>query len=420
MQRVLKFVKYFPEFGIHPSVLTVQNGDYPAMDDTLGAEVPESVPVYRVEGWEPYKLYRKFTGMKATESIPVGVLSGDNGQSSRTRIANWVRLNLFVPDARRFLVRPFVNKARKVIDEDKIDAILTSSPPHSMQLVGLKLKKEMDIPWIGDFRDPWIDIDYYKKVGRTRFAVRRDYESEKDVVNSLDSLVAVNQSIIDEFQSRYKPKRTAVIYNGFDEEDFFGIPRNQERTEGKFTIVYYGNLGSDRIVPEFVEAVRLCIEQNPDCGERLKIRFIGNVDERMKQLFASSSLLGNVDFVDYMPHGDLIREVASASLLLLIINRVPNNSGNLPGKLFEYLAFGTPILGLGPAEGEASEIIKKTGSGEMVNYTDTHGMARFIERLILSEPHGFKRSSDQLIPFTRRHLAQRLADIIRSTVGETQ
>ena len=134
VQRILKFVKYLPEFGIKPYVLTVENGDYPAIDKTLVDDIPKDIVIKRMKGWEPYNLFRKLTGRKKDEKIPVGILIQEN-PSFIKKIFNWIRLNLFIPDGRLFLVIPFIRTARKMIRDYDIDCIISTGPPHSMHSV---------------------------------------------------------------------------------------------------------------------------------------------------------------------------------------------------------------------------------------------------------------------------------------------
>ncbi len=411
VQRVLKFVKYFPEFDIIPVVLTISKGDYPAIDETLLEEVPGSLKVYSTKGWEPYRFFRKFTGMASNKTIPVGILAKDPGNKYRLRLANWCRLNLFIPDARRYIIRPFVSKAKEIIEKEGIDVILTSSPPHSIQLIGLKLKQELNLPWIGDFRDPWTNISYYQKVKRSKYALKKDQGLEREVVDSVDILVAVNQSIIDDYKKRFQPRETAKILNGYDESDFMDIPVRSLNDTGEHTILYYGSLMEDQVIPEFIEAISNVAEILRGRGELLKMKFIGNIHDRIKYLLREVNYK-DVEFVNYKPHKDLLLEASSASMLLFIVNRVRDNRGILTGKLFEYLALGIPILGIGPVDSEAGGILRETGRGTMVDYKNIKSMEDYILRNITSK-NSFD-SDDTISKYSRRAQTQQLAELIHT------
>jgi hypothetical protein len=140
VQRVLKFAKYLPEFGWQPLVLTVKNGEYPAYDKSLKNDIPPECKVYTTKSIEPFKLYKKFTGMAENEAIPVATLT-ENKKNWKKRLAYWIRLNLFIPDAKIGWI-PFAVKAgKKIIQEEKPDIILSSSPPPTVHLIAKKLAK---------------------------------------------------------------------------------------------------------------------------------------------------------------------------------------------------------------------------------------------------------------------------------------
>ena len=114
VQRILKFVKFLPAFGWQPVILTVKAGEFPAIDESLISEIPSECIVYRTRHFEPNLLYKSFTGMKSDAPIPVAVLSEKN-LSWRKRIAHFIRINFFIPDAKVFWLPFAMRTARKVI-----------------------------------------------------------------------------------------------------------------------------------------------------------------------------------------------------------------------------------------------------------------------------------------------------------------
>ena len=216
VQRVLKFVKYLPEFGWNPVVLTVKNGDYPAYDESLVSEIPDTVPVYKVPAIEPHALYKKFTKKNVDEKIPVGLLSKSEGAGFKEKFARWVRANIFIPDARVACNFPMIRAGNEIIGKHKIRAIFCSTPPHSLQLSAMYLSKKWNIPWIADFRDPWTDIFYYQNIDRMHISRAIDKILERRVLNISNSVVTVSKSIKENLHRNSEQNNIQVLYNGYD------------------------------------------------------------------------------------------------------------------------------------------------------------------------------------------------------------
>ncbi|MFZ2431302.1 MAG: glycosyl transferase family 1, partial [Lutibacter sp.] len=166
VQRWLKFVKYFRDYGIEPIVYTVENPNYPILDESLSKDIPEGLEILTQPIWEPNNLFA-FFGKKKTESA--GFLNAN--PSFFGKILQYIRANYFIPDARKYWVKPSTAYLRKYLKSNKIDVVITTGPPHSMHLIGLNLKKELNIKWIADFRDPWTEIDYFQQLPLTKKSI---------------------------------------------------------------------------------------------------------------------------------------------------------------------------------------------------------------------------------------------------------
>ena len=195
VQRILKFAKYLPEFGYKPIILTVKNGDYPANDYSLMKEIPDKIKVVKTKVLEPYNLYRKILGKKPETKIPVAILAQKKNLSKKEILMHWIRKNIFIPDARIAWNYHGFLKAQEIIRKDKIEMVLISSPPHSIQLIGYRLKKKFDLPLICDFRDPWTDIHYYENLNRLSLSKKIDQMFEKKVIDCCDRLITVSPAL---------------------------------------------------------------------------------------------------------------------------------------------------------------------------------------------------------------------------------
>ncbi|HMK06024.1 MAG TPA: hypothetical protein VK476_00755, partial [Flavobacterium sp.] len=163
VQRWLKFIKYLPDFDIQPIVYVPENPTYPIIDAQLMSEISDKAIVLKTKIFEPYGLASIFSKNK-TKKISSGIIPSMRRQTSIDKFLLWVRGNLFIPDARVFWVKPSVAYLKKYISENNIDIIITSGPPHSLHLIGMKLKNVMNVKWIADFRDPWTTIGYHKSL----------------------------------------------------------------------------------------------------------------------------------------------------------------------------------------------------------------------------------------------------------------
>lgn len=157
VQRFLKISKYLNDFGWKPIILTVKNGSYPSFDPSLENEIPEWVEVHKTKTFEPFTIYNRLTGSKG-KNLGTGLIGLEGKQSFVKKLSIYIRANYFIPDARKGWYRYAVKEAKQLIQEKEIDAIITTGPPHSTHLIGKSLKEKFNLPWISDFRDPWVNI----------------------------------------------------------------------------------------------------------------------------------------------------------------------------------------------------------------------------------------------------------------------
>jgi glycosyltransferase involved in cell wall biosynthesis len=358
VQRVLKFSKYLQEFNWRPYILTVKNGEFPAVDDSLKDEIPTGITIYKTFNPEPTVLYKCLTGKKKT--IPTFILNPDERDTRKKKIARWIRLNLLIPDAKRYWLRFAVRKGMRIIRQNHIDLIFTSSPPHTTQLIGRKIAQKSSLPWVADFRDPWSDAFWQYKMGRVFFK-EHDKKLEKKVLRDANRIITVSADLVNLFKQKIL-RGYEIIPNGFDETDFTGV---KKESSDQFRITYVGNLAKNQPITPLLDAL---VQLEEPVLKRITFTFYGTAHASIHDQIHKRQLQHFVAFKPYIPHRQMIREIVNAELLLLVIPRVPENRGILTGKLFEYLATGNFILGIGPEEGDAATILKETGCGTMFPY----------------------------------------------------
>ncbi len=216
VQRWLKFVKYLPDFNIQPIVYIPENPTYPIIDNGLQSEVSEKAIILKNKIKEPYGL-ASFFGKNKTKKISSGIIPNQKKQSFVEKTLLWVRGNIFIPDARFLWVKPSVKYLKKYIEDNQIDTIVTSGPPHSLHLIGLQLKKELNVKWFADFRDPWTTIGYHKALKLSSYADKKHKALEKEVLTTADTIIVTSKTTKTEFQA-ITSQPIEVITNGYDVE----------------------------------------------------------------------------------------------------------------------------------------------------------------------------------------------------------
>ena len=179
VQRWLKTIKYLPEFGVEAIVLTVDPAvaSYPQVDESLCADVPSSLKVYTTKTKEILSLYKRVSPKR---EVPYGGFANEPNPTLLQKISRFIRGNFFLPDPRRGWNKYALAKAKEIIESEGITTVITTSPPHSTQLIGLELKKQYpNINWVADLRDPWTDIYYNSDLYPTSWAQRRNLNYER-------------------------------------------------------------------------------------------------------------------------------------------------------------------------------------------------------------------------------------------------
>lgn len=404
VQRWLKFSKYLPLYGWDPVILTVDPAyaAYPATDKSLLDEISEDLSIYRTKATDYFRIYKK-----DKTKIPSAGFATNDDKSFIGKILRFIRGNFFIPDPRKGWNKFALRQACRLIDEEGIKHVITTSPPHSTQLIGLELKKRYPgIAWIADLRDPWTDIYYYDQFNHTSLAKGIDENLEKKVLRTADRIITVGRSLKSIFCAKLPglESKTEVITNGYDEDDFSGImPVNPEA----YTISYIGTLSDSYPISGFMDAVDNCFRK----GYKIKIRFIGTVSSGQKAILLSKSGDLQIEFIPYVNHEDAIKYMIGSSVLLLIIPDHHSNKGILTGKLFEYLASLKPILCIGPIEGDAADILNNTGQGKCAGYNDIDGISTILDSFYKTGP---LKGVHPPVEFSRGNLTKKLAALLKS------
>jgi glycosyltransferase involved in cell wall biosynthesis len=375
VQRWLKMARYLPEFGIEPYILTVDPvcATYPVTDISLEEDIPDGLKIYKTKALD---FFRILSRDKSALSSAGFAKEGKN--PFKEKVARFIRGNFFIPDPRRGWNRYAFRKAVEIIENNTIKAVITTSPPHSTQLIGLRLKKRFpEIKWIADLRDPWTDIYYYREFYPSFPARMKDKGLEKKVITGADHIVTVGPSLSELYSAKHPSvsEKITVIRNGYDYNDFKELyPQKPE----VFTISYTGTLSDSYNLSSLVAALRE-IERT---GKQFRLRFTGFVSRQQKELLTTSLPAGIVEFHNYCSHPEAIKEMVAASVLLLLIPEHTSSKVILTGKLYEYIATGKPIICIGPVDGDAASVVSGLGNGAVAGYDDDATIRKFLEEAI--------------------------------------
>ena len=419
VQRWVKFAKYLPSEGWQPVIYTPENPEQLAVDHSLEKEIPSEAEIIKTLITEPYELYKKFLHKSghSKEAVEVNPVNAQN-KSLAQKVAMWIRGNLFRPDPRCLWIGPSVRYLKKYLEENPVDLIVSTGPPQSMHMIGLKLAKETGLPWIADFRDPWTKIFYFKHLSMTRATERWHHRMERKVLENATAVVAVSPLVQQEFQAMTQTP-VELITNGYDDCDFpHGKDKGAEGGPDKdFTITHTGLFAADGNPTVLWDVLSEKCSKDENFRKHLKIKLVGKTDIQIIKSLEDAGLKANLIDMGYQPHNIAIEEQRTASLLILPLRKEPEYKAVLPGKLFEYLASWRPVLGIGQPDGAMSMILNTTKTGVVLDWNDKTSIGRFIDLCWSNHLKGNLTVEDaDISQFTRRNLTRRMAELFENII----
>lgn len=406
VQRWLKFVKYLPDFNIQPIVYIPENPTYPIIDNGLQSEVSEKAIILKKKIVEPYG-FASFLGKNKTKKISSGIIPNQKKQSFVEKTLLWVRGNIFIPDARFLWVKPSVKYLKKYIEENQIDTIVTSGPPHSLHLIGLQLKKELNVKWFADFRDPWTTIGYHKALKLSSSAEKKHKALEKEVLTTADTIIVTSKTTKTEFQA-ITSQPIEVITNGYDLEKVSKQPLDE-----KFTLAHIGSFLSERNPRILWKALKELTKENPDFRRDFQLKLIGAVSQEVLDTISEFRLNDFVLNLGYISHQEAVEHQRKSQVLLLIEINSNDTKSIIPGKLFEYMVSERPIIALGPEGSDFAEIITSTNTGVFFLYDELEQLKELLLKYYnLYKEQNLKVHAVGLQQYSRKSLTEQLTKII--------
>jgi glycosyltransferase involved in cell wall biosynthesis len=394
----LYIIKHLPRHGWQPSVLTVDEDSFSHSDESLLAEVDPSLKVVKTAANEPFSLYRAFLGKKNGKPLIASETISLSNTDWKHRIAIWIRMNLFVPDARIGWYFSAVGGGKRMIRAERPDVIVSIGPPHSSHLIGKRLSESFNIPHIPVLIDPWVDIVYYKGFSRNPLTVALDTHFERSTLKHSAHTIFVTNSSREEYVAKYPwlAKKSSVLYWGFNEENFSGVvhPRN---AAGPEILLHAGNI-FDYQNPT---GLWKTIAEEIAGGRDIRIRFVGTVSPGIKHAIAAAGLDRITDYVGFLPYQDVVREMMRATFLLVCATE----KRHVPGKLFEYLRTGNRIIAFGDDNEEVAGILASANAGVLFPYG-------YDKNDILTRVSSTAPDTAAAVRFSRETIAGQMAGIL--------
>ena len=406
VQRTLKFVKYFSDFGWHPTVLTVEPHGYIARDQTLLDDLAgRPVDIVRTSIAGPARFWKK----KEVVNLPPERIR---------RVMSKLSDTFFIPDNKIGWRRRAVAKALALHKEKHFDLIFATAPPFTDFLIGAEIKRKINRPLIFDYRDPWIDYPF--KFYPTPLHRSRHIQLERRAVRASSHIVTTNRRVKELLINRYKfltYHDVDIISQGFDPEDIALAQSSGEsrlvKSPSKMRITYTGVFWEDRVPDHFLMGLALLFKERPKLRGRIEAVFVGNFREENLKLVVRLGLQDDVKILGYLPHRECLREVIASDVLWVVVG----DKVGSPGKTYEYIGAGKPILGLAP-EGFIKQTILEA-EGRVVAPHDVQGVKRALGDFFDEyEHHALKPPPLEIIQkYNRVVLTRNLVSIFESMLA---
>lgn len=409
VQRWLKFVKYLVQLGWEPIVVTPENPSFATKDTSLLKDIPPSVEVIRIPIWEPHHFFNKVNKWLGKKDVLQGDVVGKGKKSFWLKVGTWIRGNVFIPDSRVFWVKPVVAHLKPYIESKGIKKIVTTGPPHSLHLIGLKLKEKIpSLQWLVDLRDPWSEWDVTLSLYPTRPAMNLHRCYEKKVLRNATRVVTVGKYHAKKYEA-LGGRPVDVIPNGFDEDDF----KTFTPVEARAFIIRQVGVIEVRDPRPFMQAVKEIAVQHPCFKNDLRMEYIGHANQNFLSEIKGDEILSEVThFLGYLPHQEVLDLYPSSALLLLLLAPSVSGQGDLSGKMFEYMAARRPILAIGPEDGDAAEALRHTGAGVTVNQNNREEMKKQILYFYTQWKNGEAFQPLDISAYSRLNLTKKLVTIL--------
>ena len=425
VQRSLKFVKYLPEFDYKPIVATVKNGHNYTYDFNMLSEIPEEAKVYRSNSGEKLWLrniiektnstLRKIKKIKINKNEEITTYESKDGIESNSegikeRIFKYLECNYYVPDTKiRWYNHAIKNISNVILKENNIDVIFSTSYPYTDHLIALAIKEKTSLPWVADFRDPWIG----NKLMMSKFSddrVKKEEKLERKVVENADIVINAAEQVTNMYKKRYPEYKDKfiTITNGFDKKD---VPEKISCKNDKFNMSYTGLLVEDEKPETLITLLEEMCNENIEFKNDLVLKFTGTISPGVQKMLKETKIYDNIIINDYVEHDKAVRIMQEASINVLLLPDDDEGKWIYSGKIFDYILAQRPILGIVHKEGVAAELINSNNIGLGCGHDEKEKAKEYILKIYKKFKNGedlFTDSINRCSEFDRINLTKRL------------
>jgi glycosyltransferase involved in cell wall biosynthesis len=417
VQRTAKLCKYLPSHGVAPTVLTAANPSVPLHDPSLLKDVSPSLRIVKARTLEPgYEVKRAAwaaeAGAKASPASGAGALSGVGKRAMRGAVG--LAKQLLIPDP-QVLWQPAAQVAlgRELLRAERPDVVLVSAPPFSQFLIApLARWLRRGTAVVLDYRDEWTMYrEVYEMMGQA--AVRAGEVLEGWLVRRAHAITTATGAFRDNLLRRFPdldPDAIVPIPNGFDSDDF--PPDLPEPSGDRFRIAYAGSVLKMNCPRGFLRAVRLLHERSPTLAKKLEVEFLGRVVDTERDAFEGTEPLG-VTLRGYVPHDEVLPALARSHAVLCTLADVPGADSMYPGKIFELMHLGRPVLTFAP-RGALRDLVDAHRLGPVAGPDDVPAIAEILERAIAAWERGEWSARSDAIGVSRYHRKELAGEFART------
>jgi len=420
VQRWLTFTNQFHDYDIIPYVITVDENyaTYPMVDNSLVHEVNPFTKVIKTVTKEFFWIYKKYLG-KGT--VPSAGFVNEHKPGPKKQLARFIRGNFFIPDGRKSWNKILIPTAIELIKREGIQIIISAGPPHSTHLAAMKIKEAFpSIVWIADFHDAWTDVWYYKKLLHTKLAKKIDARLEHKVLLKADKVLTVGQFLLNKLKDKLenqKDNKFNLISMGYDADLFQEIPNTQLVPKKVFNIVYTGTINSEYEPWILFDAIKEISNLYPEV--KIMLKFYGKVEEGLMNYTREHNLDNNVEFGPYITHKQVIEELYKSDALFLCSPKTESEDIIIPGKIYEYMASGKPIINIGSKVSNTAFIIDECKAGSNFDRSQLEQLILFIKELIEKTPRIFFGDEDSIKRYSRQEETKILVKMINESLMNT-
>ena len=401
-QRPYGLAKYFPKYGWEPIVLTVKHpGKLPDGIRIIETDYKEILKEIKLKvGFNPDEMVHKQSGIKVSNNF--------NCSTWKRKIIKLAKEVIYFPDDKRGWYKFAVKSASEFLLREKIDAIISTSPPETTHLIARRLRQKYKIPWVADLRDPWAQLYDDNKYGLITYFEKR--LAAKTLADA-DALVTVTNPQSDVLKVLFKDKKIFCITNGYDTDDF---PETPSELTGKFTITHTGQLYNGERDPSLLfEVVGNLIKKNKIKRDLIDIKFYGPKEDWLINEIKKYNLEGIAYLYDVIPREEVLERQRESQVLLLLRLNNKTEKGDCPGKLFEYFGARRPIIAAGGYGGIIKDLLEETNAGKCGEN------AEVLENILLEYYQEFIKfgevkccSNKKIENYTYGLIAQKYSDVL--------